>query len=149
MRIGVVSDTHGSLPDWVTAAFSGVDHIIHAGDVGSSFVLDLLEATASVAAVRGNTDQSDELSSLPHHLRLKLGGLAVLVVHEPHDVRRLIAEAPADVVITGHTHRPRVQTSGEVLYVNPGSASRSRGEGHSVAILTLEDGEARASIVTD
>ena len=147
MRIGVISDTHGALPDWVSGVFSGVDLIIHAGDVGPALVMDMLEAIAPVKAVRGNTDRYGELAALPDHLRLDLDGAVVVVVHEPADVRSLPGLAFADVVITGHTHRARIQRSGDVLYVNPGSASRSRGEGHSVAILSVVGGAASAEIV--
>jgi uncharacterized protein len=149
MLIGVISDTHGTLPKWAEDVFGGVDLIVHAGDVGRSLVLDELECIAPVVAVRGNTDWSEELSALPDHKRLDLDGVRVLVVHEPAHVRSLIAVASADVVIVGHTHRPRVQRSGEYLILNPGSASHSRGEGHSVALLRAEEGVARGEIVRE
>ncbi|MDP2299370.1 MAG: metallophosphoesterase family protein, partial [Actinomycetota bacterium] len=53
MLVGVISDTHGTLPASVAQAFRGVEQIVHAGDVGSQQVLDELEAIAPVVAVRG------------------------------------------------------------------------------------------------
>ena len=55
-RIGVISDTHGLLRPGVRGAFDGVEHILHAGDVDQSRVLDGLRAIAPVTAVRGNMD---------------------------------------------------------------------------------------------
>ena len=54
ITVGVLSDTHGHLYPEVKAALLGVDHIIHAGDIGSPQVLDELRAIATVTAVRGN-----------------------------------------------------------------------------------------------
>ena len=45
VKVGVLSDTHipmkaKALSDEVIRAFQGIDHIIHAGDIGSQEVLD-------------------------------------------------------------------------------------------------------------
>jgi predicted phosphodiesterase len=39
MRIGVISDTHGLLRPEALAALAGVDHIVHAGDIGGVRIL--------------------------------------------------------------------------------------------------------------
>ena len=148
MLVGVISDTHGVLPTWVGPIFEGVDLIMHAGDVGAVAVLDELELIAPVIAVRGNMDSATELAPLPDHARRVEAGVRLLMVHEPGHVRWLLASLPADVVIVGHTHRPRVQRDG-YLTVNPGSASRSVGEGHSVALLRIAEGVAEAEIVRE
>jgi len=56
MRLGVIADTHGLLRPQVFDAFAEVDHILHAGDLGSLELLTELEALAPVTAVYGNTD---------------------------------------------------------------------------------------------
>ena len=56
MKIGLISDTHGQVPNPVHAALAGVDCILHAGDVGPMDVITELEAIAPVHAVLGNTD---------------------------------------------------------------------------------------------
>ena len=126
-----------------------VDLIIHAGDVGRAAVLDELGCIAPVVAVRGNMDSELDVSALPDHRRLELGGVCVLVVHKPEHVRSLVAANDVGIVIVGHTHRPRIDASGRYLIVNPGSASRSVGEGRSVALLRVEGGRPRAEIVRE
>lgn len=145
MLVGVISDTHGVLPDWVMSAFEGVDCVVHAGDVCGGMVLEALETIAPVVAVRGNTDSRD--GGLPDHRRVEIGGVDVLVTHEPGAVPRLLRNAPADVVITGHTHRARIERAGGHLALNPGSASWPRGEGCSVALLRVDAGAPSAVIV--
>lgn len=141
MRLGVISDTHGKLPADVAHVFAGVDRIIHAGDIGTG-VAEELELIAPVVAVSGNTDIE---SRLPLLANVSLDGVRVLVVHRPVDVPRPLPEG-VGVVIVGHTHVPLLEQRGAVLWVNPGSAARSRGAGHTVAILTLEAGTASAEL---
>lgn len=139
MRVGVLSDTHGTLPDGVLEAFAGVERIIHAGDVGNGLVLETLATVAPVVAVRGNCDLSGEPAMLPPLANTRIGDLRFLVVHRPADVPRPLPEG-IDVVVTGHTHVPQVADGGGVLWVNPGSPSQSRREsGHHVAIVEWED----------
>ena len=56
MVIGVISDTHGLLRPEALAALRGVEHILHAGDVGDIGILDTLREIAPVTAIRGNVD---------------------------------------------------------------------------------------------
>ena len=148
MRVGVVSDTHGSLPDTVLDAFAGVERIIHAGDVGPGAILDLLGTVAPVIAVRGNMDDGERASCLRPLVNVALGGVRVLVVHRPADVPRPLP-AGVRVVVTGHTHKALVQEHDGVLWLNPGSPSQARsGSGHSVAVLDIGgDGAVSAEIV--
>jgi len=59
VKIGVLSDTHGFLDPRVETLFAGVDHILHAGDIGYATIILELEFLAPVTAVLGNCD--DEL----------------------------------------------------------------------------------------
>ena len=52
MKIGVISDTHGHLDRRVFGLFDGVDHILHAGDIGYPSLILELEAIAPVTATR-------------------------------------------------------------------------------------------------
>ena len=63
--IGIISDTHGLLRPEAIRALSGVQHIIHAGDVGKSEIIDTLKVIAPVFAVRGNVDTESWASALP------------------------------------------------------------------------------------
>ncbi len=49
--IGIISDTHGLLRPEAVEALRDVDLILHAGDVGSSEVLETLKQIAPVVAV--------------------------------------------------------------------------------------------------
>ena len=65
MRLGILSDTHGLLRPEAIAALQGVDHILHAGDIGDPGILDQLRALAPVTAIRGNIDRKGPCAELP------------------------------------------------------------------------------------
>ena len=147
MRIGVISDTHGLLRPEALDLLRGAEYIVHAGDVGDPKILDALRAIAPLTAVRGNVDVGELGSLLPKTAILRAGDLAIYV-HHGNDHR--LAEPPpgTDVVISGHTHEPRVDEIDGVLYLNPGSAGPRRFHlPVTVAVLTVEGGRARARIV--
>ena len=126
MRIGLISDTHNLLRDEARHALAGVDRILHAGDICTRAVLDALEAIAPVSAVRGNNDHGVWANALPETTIVSMAGVRILIVH---DLATLDVDPPAqviDVVISGHSHRPRVEKREGVLYVNPGSAGPRR-----------------------
>ena len=143
MKIGVISDTHNSFDPKVPKLLAGVDHILHAGDIGQPWVILELEAIAPVTAVLGNTDDSG--------LRFKLGELVELagkrfLVHHIVNPRALeetlaarIRRERPDVVVFGHTHKPFCERIDGTLFFNPGYAGKSRfGMERSVAILHCE-----------
>ena len=149
-RIGVISDTHGALPDSVEQAFAGVDAIVHAGDVGPGFVLDLLGVIAPVTAVTGNMDLGPT-ALLPLALNVSLGGIHVIVAHRERDLAGSLdpVRAGARVAVFGHTHVPSIETRDGVLRINPGSPTSPRGgSAPSVAIVTVDpDGAVSGEIV--
>lgn len=147
--VGCLSDTHGHLDPRAVAFFDGrVDHIVHAGDVGSPRVIIDLESIAPLTVVRGNTDPPSLGIALPVRATLELGGVCVCVAHEPPEVEAWELPSDAAVVITGHTHRPVVTRREGRLYVNPGSVFRPRGpEGRTVALLRFDGGHVDAAIV--
>ena len=131
MRVGIISDTHGLLRGEVFARFAGVDHILHAGDVGPADLLDELEAIAPVTAVWGNTDGWDVRARVPEIADVALGGVRVVVFHgmqvgSPNAALAAAAHPGADLVVFGHSHRAEIQRVGGVLAVNPGSAGPIR-----------------------
>jgi putative phosphoesterase len=155
LRVGVVSDTHGKLPDAALTALAGVDTIVHAGDVEatsgpSRFVLEQLRAIAPVVAVRGNGDTSGDAALLTDVANVRVGAARFLVGHQKKHLLRAVdpVAAGVDVVVTGHSHKAHVERVGDVLYLNPGSAGDGRGHGLSVAIVSVApDGSAEAEIV--
>ena len=142
-KVGVISDTHGHLDERIPALFAGVDHILHAGDIGLPWLILKLEEIAPVTAVLGNNDdgldfeeteivQLDRRKFLVHH---------IVSLPTPHEKiqRRIIRENP-DVVIFGHTHQQHCETMGQTLYFNSGYAGKPRFKlSRSVAILHCDD----------
>jgi putative phosphoesterase len=148
MRLGVISDTHGLLRPEVFDAFAEVDHILHAGDIGSLDLLTELEAIAPVTAVFGNTDGMDVRAKLPKVARVQLDGFDIVVTHGDQFGRGVPSEElhaafpDADILIHGHTHLPKLELVDVVVTVmNPGGAGPRRFDiPASVGILELEAG---------
>ena len=148
MKIGVISDTHNYFDPRIPELMKGVEHILHAGDIGLPNILLELEAIAPVTAVCGNTDDPAFNYSLTEVIQL--AGHTFLIHHivQPYNLsealNKRIARDRPDVIVFGHTHKPYSQRIGSILFFNPGYAGKSRfGMARSVAILHSEDGEIR------
>lgn len=151
-RIGLVSDTHGKIPDLLYTVLEGCELLIHAGDLAGAKkdVSDItveLQAIAPVLAVSGNCD-GFESCGLPLWELARIGSYRVGVTHIAAGQRGTIVdevhaeakERQVGIVIYGHSHIPRAHKEGEILYVNPGSAGDPRyGHPPSAAILELDD----------
>jgi putative phosphoesterase len=124
--VGAISDTHGLMRPQALDALRGVDHIIHAGDIGSVEVLDALRAIAPVTAIRGNNDRSAWARTLPDTATVEMGGVRLYVLHNVHELDLDPAAAGYAAVIAGHSHRPAADLRDGVLFVNPGSAGPRR-----------------------
>jgi uncharacterized protein len=147
MRLGVISDTHGLLRPEVFHAFAEVDHILHAGDIGSLDLLAELEGIATVTAVYGNTDGFEIRQRVPQVARAELDGFDIVVTHgdqfgSPTPEKLNAAFPDAQILVYGHTHRPLLTIVDVVVTVmNPGGAGARRfGLPPSVGILELEAG---------
>lgn len=122
MRVALISDTHGLMRPEALEAFKGVDHIIHAGDIGAG-VLEGLRKIAPVTAIRGNNDTGPWANDVPETAQLQLEDARIYVIH---DLAEFDSFADVDVVISGHSHIPEFYTEEGILYVNPGSAGPRR-----------------------
>ncbi|AFL87621.1 phosphoesterase, MJ0936 family [Terriglobus roseus DSM 18391] len=125
-RIAVLSDTHGLLRPEVIAKIQGVDHILHAGDVGNADFLDQLSAIAPVTAIRGNIDVHSPCADLPATEMVEIAGVTFYLVHSVADLDISPTAAGVRVVISGHSHKPGHDTRNGVLYLNPGSVGPRR-----------------------
>ena len=149
LRVGVISDTHGLLRPEAVAALRGSHRILHAGDVGRADILDSLRAIAPVHAVRGNTDGGAWAQALPLTETVEVGGALLHVLHDLHDLDLTPHAAGIATVISGHTHRPRIEERGGILYLNPGAAGPRRFDlPVTVAHLTVSEGKVQAHLVT-
>jgi len=153
--VGVISDTHDHLYPEVAALLTGVDHIIHAGDVCSPGLLTQLRAIAPLTVARGNCDEGSWADDLPTRVELDLAGVRIVVGHIGGRVRqeaaaRAAAAAgaePIDVVIFGHSHQSLVEWKDGLLHLNPGSAGPRRyGRPRTMAFLRIaaDDGTTAA-----
>jgi phosphoesterase, MJ0936 family len=149
--LGLISDTHGLIRPGVHDALTGVELILHAGDVGGSAILDELRLIAPVKAVFGNTDPPGE-PGLVEEIVLEVGGLRVHASHG-HEVgsptpAKLAVRYDADVVVYGHTHRPLVTRHDGRLFVNPGAAGPKRFDiSPTVGKLIIANGKAEVEII--
>lgn len=149
MKVLIVSDTHRK-----NASFYDVleieqpDMVIHCGDAeGAEFEFREV-ADCPVEVVLGN---NDFFSALPGELTLDIGPYKVWVVHGHNffvsmgreNLKEEAAVRGADIVLFGHTHRPVIDTEGEVIAVNPGSLSYPRQEGRkpSYAVMILDEND--------
>ena len=148
MIVGVISDTHGLLRPEALAALQGVDHVLHAGDVGDPRILDQLRAVAPVTAIRGNIDRTGPCADLPATEVVELDGHLLYLLHAIADLDLNPEVAGIAAVISGHSHKPSIQQKGPVLFLNPGSAGPRRFSlPVSVALLRLSTGTVQAKIV--
>jgi uncharacterized protein len=135
-RIFVLADTHNRLPQRVSEMAKGADEIWHLGDVCMEVILDALRVIGPpMTVVRGNCDSNVEW---PLVVDLARGGLKFRLQHVPPD------QPPdgVDVVLHGHTHVPRHERRGNVLFLNPGCVTRAnQGAPPSVAWLQVADGK--------
>ena len=139
MRIGVISDTHGGLPQAALDAFDGCDWIIHAGDICGQRILWELEAVAPVIAVRGNCDWDDYGPTVHPVASPLLGDVRFKIVHKRE--RAALMTPDTRVVVFGHTH---VKVNGpspqfpRLRLFNPGSVGLPKDGTHSYGVY--EDG---------
>lgn len=132
LRVFVLADTHDKLPGKIEAMAADADEIWHLGDVCDPGILQTIETFGPpVTVVRGNCDSNPEW---PLTADLKRNGVRFRLVHVPPDG----PPAGIDVVLHGHTHVPRNERIGGVLFLNPGCVTRpNRGAPASVAHLEI------------
>jgi putative phosphoesterase len=126
MRVGLISDTHGLLRPEAVERLRGAAHIIHAGDIGAADVLAALRALAPLTAVRGNNDHAPWARAVRATETVRIGEVRIHVVHDLAELAIDPAAEGVRVVVSGHSHRPRIEDRAGVLYVNPGSAGPRR-----------------------
>lgn len=142
----MIADTHGLFDPAIKRHFRGVDHILHAGDIGDRSVIEKLEQIAPVTAVSGNVD--DDLRGFPSEAVIKLAGLRIAIRHILYEGGKLTKDGRAflereqpDICVFGHTHQSKTDWHGSTLLFNPGSAGPKRFTlPRGLGILTIEGG---------
>ncbi|MEE0935955.1 MAG: metallophosphoesterase [Methanobrevibacter sp.] len=158
MLIGLISDTHipdraRIIPQNVIDAFEGVDLIIHAGDLTSLRVIEELEKIAPVMAVQGNMDRTNGIN-LPKAKTIEAESLKIGVVHgevyprgDTQQLVYLAKELGADILVSGHSHQPKIEKTDGVLLINPGSPIVPRLADRTVMLLEINNKEVDVEIV--
>ncbi|WP_447553602.1 metallophosphoesterase family protein [Vreelandella sp. EE22] len=125
--IGVIADTHGLLRDEALTLLAGCGVILHLGDVGhkpdDDAILARLETLAPLYTVKGNIDTAPWATALPMTQTLDINGWRLHLVHRLADFDEAIA---CDVVLHGHSHKPRNEWQDNRLLFNPGAAGKRR-----------------------
>jgi len=133
-KIGLLSDTHGSLPEKAFDFFTPCDQIWHAGDIGKTKVLDLLEEKFTVKAVFGNIDGTEVRIRTKEIIIETIEGVKILMIHiggypgrYEKKVRELIIREHPNLFISGHSHILKVMFDKKhnLLHINPGAAGNS------------------------
>ena len=122
--VAILGDTHGLFRPELAEHLSGVDLIVHSGDVGQVTVLHRLKQYAPVIAVRGNVD--DHLEGLPETELISIRGRLIYVLHVLANLDLDPAVAGFAMVVSGHSHQPLIRMTKGVTYVNPGSVGPRR-----------------------
>jgi putative phosphoesterase len=150
MVVGVVSDSHGNRKGLRRLAkrLHGlkVAKVVHLGDDYRDLEV-LLGEGLQVLAVPGAYCPEYGRREIPNRLVVELAGVKVLLTHTPERHRLDLADDldPQDpepgvrLVLYGHTHNPRLENRGGVLWLNPGHLKERQDRGYppTFALLRL------------
>jgi putative phosphoesterase len=153
--VGVISDTHGLVDPKISTLFEGVDHILHAGDLGNLQVYHELQKLAPVTAISGNIDEGNLPSGFEPQTTVDLYGVRIFMIHilgNPHrltaEMQNQIGTIQPSVLVFGHSHQPFLQTIGSILFFNPGSAGPKRFSlPRCLGLLEIEKGQTQGKII--
>lgn len=126
IRIGLISDTHGLMRPEALAFLEGSDFIVHGGDIGNAGILEALARIAPLTVVRGNNDREAWADRIAETELVTFGDVRLYAIHDLAQIDIDPRAAGVRVVVSGHSHKPKVQERDGVLYVNPGSAGPRR-----------------------
>ena len=158
MLIGLISDTHipdraKEIPENVYSTFKNVDLILHAGDLTSLNVIEELENIAPVIAIQGNMDRVNGIN-LPTAKVLEAEGLRIGIVHgevypraDTQQLLYLARELNVDILVSGHSHQPKIEQTEGILLLNPGSPVVPRLADRTVTLLEINNKEVDVEIV--
>ena len=156
MRIGVVSDTHNNLKNVrkIVELFNaeGVDRVIHTGDISQAKTLEVLaRLDAPLFGVFGNNDQEREaltqaierygFSFQDPPLHLNWCERSIIVVHDPLEFEGHLADQ--ELALHGHTHRYRLEASGNLVVFNPGECAGMMAGRNAIGVVDLRTLECR------
>ena len=152
MKVLIVSDTHRNEDNLIKALEkeANLDLLIHCGDVeGAEYEIEHY-AGCKTLFVAGNNDYFSRLS---RELETQIEELRVWVTHghnyyvnaNPEYIKKEAKARKMDVVMYGHTHRPVIEQTKDLIVINQGSLTYPRQEGRrpSYAVLETENSTIR------
>lgn len=161
MKIGVLSDTHGSLPYLEKAldALSDCDILLHLGDVlyhgprndlpegyNPKAVIEIVNKLDNITIARGNCDADVDQMVINHPIESpfvhkKIDNISVLMDHgyqeSREDIINKARELGVDILIQGHTHVKELSVDRDIIILNPGSTAIPKDGTHSVATIEI------------
>ncbi|MFH0128570.1 metallophosphoesterase family protein [Variovorax sp. VaC1] len=149
LRICLISDTHGLLRPEALAFLQGSDFIVHGGDIGNAGILQALAAIAPLTVVRGNNDREPWAEGIAETERVAFGGVQLYAIHDLALLDIDPRAAGVRVVVSGHSHKPKIEERDGVLYVNPGSAGPRRFKLPIAVAELLIDGDAVSARIVE
>ena len=131
MKIGVISDTHGTFDSVLEEFLAPCDEVWHAGDFGSMECADRIAAFKPLRAVYGNID-GGVMRRVYHEVNcFEREGVKVLMMHiggyprnySPKALQHIHVSRPR-IFIAGHSHILKViyDPVYDLLHINPGAA---------------------------
>lgn len=150
-RIGIVSDTHGTLIPQLFHFFKDVDEIWHAGDIGNIETAEQLEDFKPLRAVHGNIDDHIVRMQYPGDLFFKVEDVHVYLTHiggyPGHylpEIKYILEKKQPDLFVCGHSHILKVIYDKQLnlLHINPGAAGQSGFHKKITMIRFVIDGKA-------
>ncbi len=160
MKIGIISDTHGSFAAFLKAikVMGKCDCIIHAGDIlyhgprnplpegySPKELAEIInEIDMPFIAARGNCDAQIDQTVLSVPIQSPfafawIGNVKILVNHgHQHSQNQLLGlteKWQIDLLVTGHTHIKQLQKINGVILLNPGSCALPKDGIPSAAVL--------------
>ncbi len=158
MLIGLISDTHipdraKEIPEKVITTFKDVDLILHAGDLTSTQVIDELEKIAPTIAIQGNMDRVAGIK-LPNAKVIEVEGLKIGLIHgevyprgDTQQLLYLAKQLNANILVSGHSHQPKIEQIEDILLLNPGSPVVPRLADRTVMLLKINNKDVDVEVV--
>lgn len=161
MKIGVMSDTHGSSLYFEKALsiLSDCDVLLHGGDIlyhgprndipkgyDPKKLIETLNNLQNIIISKGNCDADVDQMVIKHPIQgpyvlSQFGEARILINHGYVDSKEeTIKKAKsmgADILILGHTHVKELFIDENLIVINPGSTSIPKDGSHSVAIIDM------------
>ncbi|TDX53318.1 phosphodiesterase [Orenia marismortui] len=164
MKIGVISDIHGSLTSFKKAVecLDDVEMILVAGDIlyhgarnplpegynTKALVSEINDFEGNLLAVKGNVDAVVDDWVLPYPLPeyavVDNNGCRIVMYHgyqheNEQDRIEFAKRFGADILIFGHTHQPVAKKVDGVVLLNPGSISLPKQEPKVATLAVINE----------